>query len=485
MPTLARSDFQHISHKEGNVFFNQHTGKLDVRGGNFLSRLVTWIKSKYNPGKVNQEYKEAADSFIAEVKQIHNQAVSKYHEDYQISEEHLNQLYELGKQNKPLAARQVRQVLKQLETVPSTLELAENYFSPKYSREQLILEISKYPKLSAPYQPSEMETEKLSFRIKGAMMEAFCQQEGNITEETMSSIAQKIIEEYVASQLDTLEIAFKHSGFEYCQEKIAAGLSRQPELYMHYCPDPADIEELSLDIKEAIVDQSLRQEAGVVQVHAVALAEKIIAQHTEQLIKTMSKQKVNAETKLMGRSSKTAVEKEEKEHAEQFTKQVAAQKAAASKAAKQPAGESAPQANAKEATKKPVSPDARPKTDTESQKKKFEQLMKKVKDQKLNLPAEIEKQMSSGKIDSMAKLIEANNQYIAQQITHTSIRSWYAEKYSRVRGKPPSGMEHAVLTETRKQIQAMPVIVNHKDAKQYTQQVISGYVKRHSQLKSS
>ena len=360
MPTLVKSDFQHIGHKEGNVFFNQHTGKLDVRGGNFLSRLVTWMKSKYNPSKINKEYKEAADAFIKEIEQLHNRAFRKYHKSYQISEDHLDKLYELSKQSKPLASRQVRQVLKRLEIVPSALELAENFSSSEYCREQLTAEISRYPELSGPYMPSKIETEKLSSRVKGVMMEEICRQEGAITEEMASSIAQKVVAEYVASRMETLKIVFKSSSFEYCQEKVAEGLSKHPEFYRHYHSDPRNIEKLDLNIKGAIVDASLRQKEEITQRMASSIAEKVIAEHTKELIEAMGGQKVNAATKLMARAQGTSVEKETEEHAEQFAKQIATEKAAI-----QAVKKSAVQADVQKPTEKPTKPTAKPKTDNE------------------------------------------------------------------------------------------------------------------------
>ena len=524
MPTLVKSDFQHISNKEGNVFFNQHTGKLDVRGGNFLSRLVTWIKSKYNPGKINEEYREAADAFIKEVEQLHNSAFRKYHKSYQISEDHLDKLYELSKQSKPLAARQVRQVLKRLEIFPGVLELTENFSSPEYCREQLAAEISRYSELSGPYMPSKIETEKLSSRVKGVMMEEICRQEGAITEEMASSIAQKVVAEYVASRMETLKIVFKSSSFEYCQEEVAKGLSKHPEFYRHYHSDPRDIEKLDLNIKGAIVDASLRQGEEITQRMASSIAEKVIAEHTKELIETMGAQKVNAATKLMARGQKTSVEKETEKHAEQFAKQIDAEKAAI-----QAVKKSAAQADVQKSTQKTTKPIAEQKTDTEKtqtlttpdlkvvptdvqkptpkttepiaeqkkepmpvaaakatpdegvsvRKKKHEQFLEKVKNRGLNLPDAVKEQIRDGKINSMSKLTKANNQYIAHHITKTAIRNWYGEKYPKAKDNPPREMAEVVLSKVQNHIESMPNLVNHRQARAYAEHEITGYIRAH------
>ena len=148
MPTFSTSDFQSVARRNGNIFFNQTTNRLDVRGGSFLSRFVTWIKSKYNPTKVHQEYKMATESFIAEVKHAHNEVLRKYNGNHEVGTDDISRLYELGRQNKPLSARQVRQALKNLDIAKDALADTQAYLSPEQCNELLVKEISKHPSLA-------------------------------------------------------------------------------------------------------------------------------------------------------------------------------------------------------------------------------------------------------------------------------------------------------------------------------------------------
>ena len=158
MPELvSRSDFQRVASGNGNIFFNQTTNKLDVRGGSFISRFVTWIKSKYNPHKVFQEHKMATDSFIEEVERSYDDALKKYNVDYRTGSDDLSRLYEQGKQNKPLAARQVHQALKNLDTIKSTLADTQLYLSPEQCSKLLVEEMSNYPELAGHYTVGKIE----------------------------------------------------------------------------------------------------------------------------------------------------------------------------------------------------------------------------------------------------------------------------------------------------------------------------------------
>ena len=73
----------------------------------------------------------ATESFINEVERSYGEAVGKYMINYRTESDDLSQLYELGKQNKPLAARHVRKALKNLDIIKSTLADTQLYLSPQ------------------------------------------------------------------------------------------------------------------------------------------------------------------------------------------------------------------------------------------------------------------------------------------------------------------------------------------------------------------
>ena len=474
MPELvSRSDFQRVANSNGNIFFNQTTNKLDVRGGSFISRFVTWIKSKYNPHKVFQEHKMATDSFIKEVERSYDETFGKYNVDYRTGSDDLSRLYELGKQNKPLAARQVHQALKNLDTIKSTLADTQLYLSPEQCSKLLVEEMSNYPELAGHYTVGKIEAEQLVSSTQKAVMEEIYQHGRMVWETTGLAIAKDIVEKHVAEQLPTLTLAFKYSQPGYCQEQIVAKLSKDPKLMMRYYCDPADMERLSSKIQEAIVSARLSSKQEMTDTKALAIADQTITEHTDTLIKELGEQSAAAAMKPMGESAGIAeakAAKEDKAFAEstqRLADAAVAQKAAEQSAQKFVDSPSTPLINSEQTP--PVA---------KSLSSNAEQLLKQAKDKKIQLSAEIKAQVRTGEIRSLSKLIKAHNQSVAKRITKLSIQTWYKEKYLKTKAKPPEGMLNSVLNSTQRLIQSLPVFINEEQARSYALRAISGYLKR-------
>ena len=472
MPELvSRSDFQRVANGNGNVFFNQTTNKLDVRGGSFISRFVTWIKSKYNPNKVIQEHKIATDSFIKEVERSYDDALKKYNIDYRTGSDDLSRLYELGRQNKPLAARQVRQALKNLDIIKSTLADTQDYLSPQQCNRLLVEEMSKYSHLTEPYTAGKIEIEQLSSSIQKALMEEVYQHGGIVWETTGVAIAKDVVEKHVAAQLQPVTLAFKYSQPEYCQEQIVAKLSKDPKLIMRYYYDPADMERLNSNIQQAIVSEHLSSGQEMTETKALAIADQMITEHTDTLITQLRGQNAVAAMKPMSESdvvAETKATKEDQAFAESTQKLATA--AVAQKEAKQDE-----QTN----TASSISTKQTPLV-AKSRSSNAERLLKQAKDKKIQLSAEIKTQVRSGEIRSLAKLIKAHNQSVTKRITEQSIQIWYNEKHLKTKGEPPKGMCTTVLSSTQKLVQSLPVFINEEQVQSYALRAISGYLKRHN-----
>ena len=476
MPELvSRSDFQRVASGNGNIFFNQTTNKLDVRGGSFISRFVTWIKSKYNPNKVNQEHKMATDSFIREVERSYSEALGKYNVDYRTGSDDLSRLYELGKQNKPLVARQVRQALKNLDIINSTLADTQDYLSPQQCNRLLVDEMSKYPELAGTYTAGKIETEQLSSSIQKALMEEVYQHGRMVWETTGVAIAKDVVEKHVAAQLQTLTLAVRYSQPDYCQEQIVAKLSKDSKLIMRYYYDPADTERLSSNIQQAIVSARLSSKEEMTETKALAIAERMITEHTDTLIKQLREENAVPAMKPMSESEVAAEVKATKEDSA-FAEST--QKLAAIATA---------QKEAKKSAQKFVDPSSTSSISTEqatlvakSLSNNAERLLKQAKDKKIQLSSEVKTQVRSGEIRSLSKLIKAHNQSVAKRITTTSLQTWYKENYPKLKAKMPKEMQDSVLRNTQQLIQPLQFFVDEKQARSLALQVMSGYLKRHS-----
>ena len=326
MPELSTNDFKRVADRNGSIFFNQTTNKLDVRGSSFISRFVTWIKSKYKPSRINQEHKMATESFINEVERSYGEAVGKYMINYRTESDDLSQLYELGKQNKPLAARHVRRALKNLDIIKSTLADTQLYLSPQQCNKLLIEEMSNYPELAGPYTAGKIETEKLISSIQKAIMEEVYQHGGINWETTGMAIAKDVIAKYVAAQLQPLTWVVKYSHPDYCQEQIVAKLSKDPNLIMRYYCDPNDIERLNSNIQEAIVSAYFSSPQEMTETKASAIADQMITQHTDALVKELHGQNAVPAMKPMSKSDIAAEVKATKEDSAfaEITQQLAA-----------------------------------------------------------------------------------------------------------------------------------------------------------------
>ncbi len=557
MPELSTNDFQRVADRNGNIFFNQTTNKLDVRGSSFISRFVTWIKSKYNPSRVNQEHKMATESFINEVERSYGEAVGKYMINYRTESDDLSQLYELGKQNKPLAARHVRKALKNLDIIKSTLADTQLYLSPQQCNKLLAEEMSKYPELVGPYTAGKIETEKLISSIQKAIMEEVYQHGGINWETTGMAIAKDVIAKYVAAQLQPLSLAVKYSHPEYCQEQIVAKLSKDPNLIMRYYCDPNDIERLNSNIQEAIVSAYFSSPQEMTETKASAIADQMITQHTDALVKELHGQNAVPAMKPMSKSDITAEVKATKEDSAfaESTQQLAAT-ATAQKEAKQSAQrppstsepsvgtppnqtetmpEPIPSASSAQATMEtplistpsttppaqteesimqtetptlsstsdtdmlpiaippvssaneepqadavPTVPTAQTSSVTKSLSTTAKRLFKNAKDKKIQLSTEVKTQIRSGEIRSLSKLIKAHNQSVAKRITTTSLQAWYKENYPKLKAEMPKEMQDSVLRNTQQLIQPLQFFVDEKQARSLALQVMSGYLKRHT-----
>ena len=107
-------------------------------------------------------------------------------------------------------------------------------------------------------------------------------------------------------------------------------------------------------------------------------------------------------------------------------------------------------------------------------------LLKNAKDKRIQLSSEVKTQVRSGEIRSLSKLIKAHNQSVAKRITTTSLQTWYKENYPKLKSKMPKEMQDSVLRNTLKLIQPLQVFVDEKQAKSLALQVMSGYLKRHT-----
>ena len=472
MPTFSTSDFQSVARRNGNIFFNQTTNRLDVRGGSFLSRFVTWIKSKYNPAKVHQEYKMATESFIAEVKHAHNEVLRKYNGNHEVGTDDISRLYELGRQNKPLSARQVRQALKNLDIAKDALADTQAYLSPQQCNELLVKEISKHPSLAindtskkVDYTFGETEIEKLNSRIQEAIIEEAYRKGGVVSKTTASAIAGKFIENHIGERVKNLLSASKYFNPEHCYTQVLAKLSapKYHKLVKIYNQNPAERNRLTSNIQEAIIKAHFSSEQGITEDGASSIAHQTIAEYADAFIKTLGEQNAATPSPSVSESDTT-----------ESLDQAVVQKESISEEVAEPSEPLRSAPNEAE-TEKTTAQIAEPKSTAET----AERLLKVTEATKIKLSTDVEAQVRSGEIHSLPELTRAHNQFVAKKITKRSIQIWYNEKYLKTRGKPPQGMSDAILASMPKLIQSMPVFVTEKQAKLYVIQAISDYLKRH------
>ena len=451
MTSLTTHDFRSISHKEGNVFFNQNTGCLDTREGNFLSRLVTWIKAKYNPGRVNQEYKAAVDSFTAEIKRAHNQIFQKYDPHYSINNENLSKLYHLDKPDKPLAMRQVRQALVRLESIPSSLEIVNRHSNEQYCRKALMTEMSKNPEYHQPYEPSHNEIEKLSSQIKVAIMDEMYQQEGLLTDDLAASIARKATKQY--SQSRALKIATAQCGWEDCMEALNKELSKHPDLYKRCELCSADIDGLSFRIKDAIMEESYWQGKSISEDDAVMIRDKIIKQNAAKTIEALSSQKAIYEqvaTQAKPAAALKSTQKTAQHHQPPALERV----------------EDLPSGMGNHA---PLETQI-PQQTTVKSGEWAKQL------DLSELPHSLKQQLSSRQIDSKEKLIQASNVYMAKRISGQPLRSFYFDSYKKIVGTKPKQIPSDLIDKVEVHIQSMPTLMTRQQGDAYMKQTVIDYI---------
>ena len=444
MISLTTRDFSNIRHKEGVVFFNQNTGRLDTRGGNFLSRIVTWAKSKYNPSKINQEYQMAADSFVTELKRTHNEIFQKYDPKYEINNKNLGRLYQLDTPGRSLAMRRVRQVLARLETVPAALEIANKHSNVQYCRNQLMIETSQHPQYYGSYIPDQGEIEHLSGQIRDAIVDEIYQQEGLLTEAMAASIARKTIKTYAQSK--TLKIAINQSAWEDCKAELNKEISKHPDLYKNCELHATDIDELSSRVKKAIIAESAQQGKDITEAEATLIRGEIIRESADTIIETLSKQKALYQEAIQEREQRNATLKD-----------------------------------LKKTTKQVVSPPLERAQPIETAKYEHAQIQTAAevttKQREIpELPQILRQQLSSREIDSKEKLIQASNRYIAGKIVRHPVRRWYVDSYKKMMGENPKKIPDDLINNIQEHIQSMPTLLTQQQAEAYMKQTVIDYI---------
>ncbi|MBC6414243.1 MAG: hypothetical protein GDA45_05110 [Chromatiales bacterium] len=529
-------EFSSISHKTGNVFFNQKTKLLDTRGGSFLSRIVTWVKSKYNPSKVNQEYKAAVDSFTSEVVSKHNEIFQKDDPNYSINNENLGRLYQLGTLGKPLAARQVKQVLARLDSIESALEIAKKYSSVEYCRDELMHEISKHAEYYGDYQPSQDELEKLSTHIKDAIVNEIYQQEGLIGDDTAASITHSLTKTYARSR--TLKTAMVQSNLEDCKVSLEQEISKHSELHKGFALPAADIDRLSLRIRDAIIKEGYWQGDNLSEDQAASIRDQVVKKTADQIIGKLNEQKalyqetVKEQTEqatLLNRtaileqaallkkmqiateqlrSTPTAEQRRPATTDEQLQPATTAwkQRPAATTEKRRPAATSEKRRPAGSAERtQPVSRSNRgrpllgaeqlqPASEEKSaqlQPQTNEQLQPATEEKSAqlqpqtaeelgipDLPKILKQQLHSGEIDSKEKLIQASNHYIAGRITGHPLRKWYLDCYKKSIGEKAKEIPSELIKQVKEHIQSMPTLMTYQQSETYMRQAVIDYIKK-------
>ena len=128
----------------------------------------------------------------------------------------------------------------------------------------------------------------------------------------------------------------------------------------------------------------------------------------------------------------------------------------------------------------PAVPTAQTSSVTKSLSTTAKRLFKNAKDKRIQLSSEVKTQVRSGEIRSLSKLIKAHNQSVAKRITTTSLQAWYKENYPKLKAEMPKEMQDSVLRNTQQLIQPLQFFVDEKQARSLALQVMSGYLKRHT-----
>ncbi|MXX98456.1 MAG: hypothetical protein F4Y58_00910 [Gammaproteobacteria bacterium] len=415
MPTLTTNDFKNVIHKNGTVFYNQKKRRLDTRGGNFLSRLVTWIKHKYNPGKVNGEHKAAADSFISAVKHAHSEICKKHNDEYKLSDDDFNRLYPIAEgEGTPLQTRQVRQVLARLDTIPESLKIARDYASAASCRQMLSDEISATPDLEYL---NDADIAKLGSRIKEAIMNKSYQTEGWITSDTAASIARQTIKENVGELKEVIE-----------NRRKAAEV---------------------IENKRKEVIENRRKAVEVIENRWMA----VIENRQKEMAENRRKAMIEDIQKLSdgGRPIMTSRQAQEIFDEKMLKKSDATEPA-------------------KDITAQPQKSDtAEPAEDKTAQPQKSDaQLYLAIMErQKIKIPANLKEQVESGQINSEAELIKASNELLAEEITQTPIHKWCAEAEQEAIADFPEFLTEAILNNVGDYIKSSPAAMNARQALEY------------------
>ena len=421
MPTLTTGDFKSIAHKNGMVFYNQKTCRLDTRGGSFLSRLVMWVKHKYNPGKINREYHAAADSFIGAVKNAHSQIYRDHDCKYDISDEAFAQLYQLSKdESTPLEMRQIRQVLARLDTIPESLKIARDYASAASCRHMLRDEISATPDLECI---NDAEIAKLGSRIEEAIMDKSYQTEGWITSDTAASIARQTIKENAGELKEVIKN--RRKAVEVIENKRKTVIeNRQKEAAENR--RKAMIE----DERKAMIENREKLSDGVRPIMTSRRAQEIF---DEKMLKKSDTAESAKDKPAQPQKSDTAEPAKDK-----------------------------PAQPQKSDTAEP----AKDKT-AQPQKSDAQLYLAIMERQKIKIPARLKEQVQSGQINSEAELIKTSNELLAAKITQTPIHKWCAEAEQEAIADFPDFLTEAILKNVGDYIKSRPAAMNTRQALEY------------------
>ena len=431
MPTLTTNDFKNVIHKNGTVFYNQKKRRLDTRGGNFLSRLVTWIKHKYNPGKVNGEHKAAADSFISAVKHAHSEICKKHNAEYKLSDDDFNRLYPIAEgEGTPLQTRQVRQVLARLDTIPESLKIARDYASAASCRHMLRDEISATPDLEYL---NDADIAKLGSRIKEAIMNKSYQTEGWVTSDTAESIARQTIKENVGELKEVIEN--RRKAVEAIENKRKAMIeNRRKAVEVIENRWMAVIEnrqkEMAENRRKAMIEDIQKLSDGGRPIMTSRQAQEIF---DEKMLKKSDTAEPAKDITAQPQKSDTA----------------------------EPAEDKTAQPQKSDATEPTEDITARP------QKSDAQLYLAIMERQKIKIPASLKEQVESGQINSETELIKASNEYLAEEITQTPIHKWCAEAEQEAIADFPEFLTEAILKNVGKYIKSSPAAMNARQALEY------------------
>lgn len=479
---LRTADFGRFANvRHGNVYLNRTTGRLNVRGGNFLSRIVTWIKQRHNPNRVNQEYKVATAAFIDVVKRQHNEICRRYDPDYSISETNFEALYRLNGDNRPLKVYEVNETFNRLNGMPTVVELADQYSNLEYCRRHLI-DAMKNTDIPDTHTFGAATLEKLSSQIKKKVMEESCRGGGWLTGNKIESVAQSVIKEYAESVF--LKSVIKYANPRYCAEQTASELKAiDMEYYKNYEPSLAELDKLAAQIEAEIIKEDERSGNGITEDAAFAITQTNIRDHVHGFKDSLHEKqafnemiaKIQAKVDAADFRSRQAADKEIAE---------AYAEAEISRACQ----EALDRFDKKIAQlEKEIKADLTMEEPIEGQNQEIEkgnaaeadeahQIIEEIKSRGIKLPMFIDQQYRRGKINSRLDLKRANNWYSANEVLNPSVYNWYIFCYRRAIGKIPTDVPKELFTDIVKDIQSSDDLILREEAETYAKYKITEYV---------